>query len=1040
VANEDIIVSIGVDVSGIKSDILRAGREAEAILKNQKLVANLSYQFGVPQGQMRTSLKKVVTDAENEWAKLTSPKNTSLGQFVVDTSMSNQAAMAQAMEAQLNELPRLRYALYDIASTAQIASTALATLGTVSIQAAIDYETAFTSVERTSQVAEKGAEATAELKRELMDLAQQIPLTFQEITEIATLGAQLGIAEDDLTKFTDTVAKFSSIANVSNDEAAKSFGALGELLGFGADQYNNFGSAVAFAGINAVATESEILSVATQIGGVAGAAGFSAEEVVGLSSALASLRIPAEQSRGALTRVFQEINRAGATGGPALQNFANVLGITSEEAGQLALTDMSGFFDRFLDGLSGLNPQQLTATLDALGLSELRVTNTLTRLSTQLDEVRENQANAAQGFQEGTFLNESYAQRVDDISARIQIMINSFNNLAATLGSTLLPVLGPIIDTLTNVAIGFQVMLEKPIGPFFAAVAIGATLLSAALFAVISAVAIFVGGTFALTTALTGLVSSGVIPADGAIARLIARLTGYNVAAVQSASGSTALSAGLNAVDGSAKKAAVGINILKIALITSGIGAAVVILGSIAAAITGVNAAANSAAKGTSKWAQTVSGAEQKSAQLKAQAKALNEEFTDMGGGGPDGGTAGGAAKKIRTLTDYANDLSSVFSRAFELRFSSGAALDNITKSFQKIAKATSDAREEINELNADIQSLQADQALQQYFLTVAEAYGDTLKAQEIRANLAKIDADLTKKTQSLQKAQDKTNKTLVGNSEAAVENRSEITSLVKEYQDYVKSLANSGLNQEELRVKTSQLKADFIAQATQLGYNTDELGLYAAAFDDVTFAIDNIPRNITVGMDINPAVTALNELLAKTQETTGAMGAAFDDATGAGDDAAEATRRARIQANLYEDDIKALSKTFQKFAPPVIRENISAIGGRRFGGYSDGGYTGPGGKNEVAGIVHRGEYVIPKEQVNQTTGLPYFMSQPRSFAAGGFTGQSSPTMVMLSPEDRALLRGSGGSGNVVLYADGKELARAVNDGNRQIVAQGGRP
>lgn len=40
-------------------------------------------------------------------------------------------------------------------------------------------------------------------------------------------------------------------------------------------------------------------------------------------------------------------------------------------------------------------------------------------------------------------------------------------------------------------------------------------------------------------------------------------------------------------------------------------------------------------------------------------------------------------------------------------------------------------------------------------------------------------------------------------------------------------------------------------------------------------------------------------------------------------------------------------------------------------GTYADGGYTGMGGKNEVAGIVHRGEYVIPREQVNQSTGLP---------------------------------------------------------------------
>lgn len=40
-------------------------------------------------------------------------------------------------------------------------------------------------------------------------------------------------------------------------------------------------------------------------------------------------------------------------------------------------------------------------------------------------------------------------------------------------------------------------------------------------------------------------------------------------------------------------------------------------------------------------------------------------------------------------------------------------------------------------------------------------------------------------------------------------------------------------------------------------------------------------------------------------------------------------------------------------------------------GGWAEGGFTGRGGKYEPAGIVHRGEYVVPKEQVDQNTGLP---------------------------------------------------------------------
>ena len=43
---------------------------------------------------------------------------------------------------------------------------------------------------------------------------------------------------------------------------------------------------------------------------------------------------------------------------------------------------------------------------------------------------------------------------------------------------------------------------------------------------------------------------------------------------------------------------------------------------------------------------------------------------------------------------------------------------------------------------------------------------------------------------------------------------------------------------------------------------------------------------------------------------------------------------------------------------------SIAVIGAQAIKGFADGGYTGPGGKYEAAGIVHRGEYVLPQEVV----------------------------------------------------------------------------
>lgn len=62
--------------------------------------------------------------------------------------------------------------------------------------------------------------------------------------------------------------------------------------------------------------------------------------------------------------------------------------------------------------------------------------------------------------------------------------------------------------------------------------------------------------------------------------------------------------------------------------------------------------------------------------------------------------------------------------------------------------------------------------------------------------------------------------------------------------------------------------------------------------------------------------------------------------------------------------------------------------GGGGGGGWATGGYTGRGGVNEVAGAVHRGEYVLPQTMVNQTTGTPDIEKVLAKFGGGG-SGQT---------------------------------------------------
>lgn len=58
------------------------------------------------------------------------------------------------------------------------------------------------------------------------------------------------------------------------------------------------------------------------------------------------------------------------------------------------------------------------------------------------------------------------------------------------------------------------------------------------------------------------------------------------------------------------------------------------------------------------------------------------------------------------------------------------------------------------------------------------------------------------------------------------------------------------------------------------------------------------------------------------------------------------------IQLQAYEDEAGRIRR---QFVPQ----------------FATGGFTGRGGKYEPAGVVHKGEYVLPKDVVNQATGQP---------------------------------------------------------------------
>lgn len=118
--------------------------------------------------------------------------------------------------------------------------------------------------------------------------------------------------------------------------------------------------------------------------------------------------------------------------------------------------------------------------------------------------------------------------------------------------------------------------------------------------------------------------------------------------------------------------------------------------------------------------------------------------------------------------------------------------------------------------------------------------------------------------------------------------------------------------------------------------------------------------------------------------------------------------------------------------------------------GLSSGGYTGRGGKYEPAGIVHRGEYVIPKHLVDQTSGLPKADALGKlvkgvntgiGYAQGGYVRRSPEPVVSSGPVDLSLssLQALARMIPTQLVANGRVLAEVNSSENMKSTSRGAR-
>ena len=350
-----------------------------------------------------------------------------------------------------------------VAGAAVGAGAALTGLGVAAVNAGSDFESAFAGIRKTVDATEQ---EYAVLEDSIRDMAKNMPMTSSELAEIGESAGQLGIHTENLEDFIQTMADLSVATNLTSEDAASQFAKFANITGMAQDQFDEMGSTVVALGNNMATTEADIMNMAMRLAGAGSQINMSEADILGYSAALSSVGIEAEAGGSALSKVMVSMQLAVETGTEDLKDYANVAGMAADEFQQLFKTDPSRALSAFITGLGDTDRlgKSAIAVLDEMGISEVRLRDTLLRAASAGDLFENSLQIANEGFEENVALTKEAEQRYATFESRLQMVQNRVNDVGISLYQSfrdpLNEVMGILLDETADFALFDQDTME----------------------------------------------------------------------------------------------------------------------------------------------------------------------------------------------------------------------------------------------------------------------------------------------------------------------------------------------------------------------------------------------------------------------------------------------------------------------------------------------------------------------------------------------------------------------------------------------------
>lgn len=387
----------------------------------------------------------------------------------------------------------------------------LVKLGKEVFGASVAWESAFTGVRKTID----GTEADyAALEKGIIGMSKTLPASAAEIAGVAEAAGQLGVAKENILTFSKTMIDLGEATDLTSDDAATSLAQFTNITGavtkYGATAYERLGSVIVDLGNKGASTESQIVAMGMRIAGAGAQVGLTDAQIMGISSALASVGVEAEAGGSAMSTFLSNMNLAVSKGGKDLKKFAKVAGMSSKDFSKMFKDDAAGAMEAFIVGLG--KAEDPIKTLSDMGIDDIRMRDALLRLAGAGTLLGDSIDTANSAWSQNSALSEEASKRYATMESVLAMVKNNVTELARQIGDALAPyvmVAAKWVGKLTTFLQGMSPELKDNIvkvGLFAAALGPGMVAISG----ILKGMSGFIG-TFKIALGPVGLLAGGLL-------------------------------------------------------------------------------------------------------------------------------------------------------------------------------------------------------------------------------------------------------------------------------------------------------------------------------------------------------------------------------------------------------------------------------------------------------------------------------------------------------------------------------------------------